>query len=74
MEICIQRHGDKCRGSSQGRGLAVVLVLEQLRSIREVMEQLLDQLLLAIGNRTVAGQHLHALTGSDVLHVPAGFG
>ena len=47
MKVCIQRHGDECGGSSKRWGLAVVLVLEQLRSIGKVMEQLLDQLPLA---------------------------
>ena len=48
MKVCIQRHGDECGGSSKRWGLAVVLVLEQLRSIGKVMEQLLDQLPLAL--------------------------
>ena len=34
---------DECGGGSKRGGLAVVLVLEQLRSIGKVMEQLLNQ-------------------------------
>ena len=73
VEVSIQRHGDEC-GSRTKRGrFAVVLVLEQLRRIRKVMEQFLDELTLTFCDRTVSSQLLHAFTGSDVAHVPAGF-
>ena len=36
------------------------------------MQELLDQLLLALGDGTISGQLLHTLAGGDVLHVPAG--
>ena len=73
VEVSIQRHGDEC-GSRTKRGrFAVVLVLEQLRRIWKVMEQFLDELTLTFCDRTVSSQLLHAFTGSDVAHVPAGF-
>ncbi len=37
------------------------------------MEQFLDELTLTAGDRTVSGQFLHTLTGSNVAHVPTGF-
>lgn len=35
------------------------------------MQELLDQLLLSLGDGTVAGQLLHTFAGGNVLHVPA---
>ena len=55
----------------QRRRLLVVLILEGIPHIREVLEQLCDQLFLLFGRGALAGQNFNALARGDILHVAA---
>ena len=55
----------------QRRRLLVVLILEGIPHIREVLEQLCDQLFLLFGRGALAIQNFNALARGDILHVSA---
>lgn len=72
IRVVFDGSGDELGGVSASGGDEIVLVLEQPAAEREVPEELVNHLLLPLGNRQggLAGvQPVHALTGGDVADV-----
>ena len=66
--------GDKLRSGTEGGRFLIVLVLQQVFGIREILQQLLDEFLLGLGDRSLSQrlvQLLNPLPGGDVFGIAA---
>lgn len=72
IPVGFQRQRDERRGADLGGFCQVVLILIERLAVREVFDQLGDQLLLLSGGRTVIRDKLHPLPRCDVAKVSGG--
>ena len=72
IPVGLENQCDERRGTDLGGLSQVVLVLVERFAVREVLDQLGDELLLLSGGRTVIRDKLHPLPGRDVAKVSGG--
>ena len=72
IPVGLESQRDERRGVDLGGFRQVVLVLVERFAVREVFDQLGDELLLFSGGRTVIRDKLHPLPGRDVAKVSGG--
>ena len=72
IPVGLESQRDERRGVDLGGFRQVVLVLVERLAVREVFDQLGDELLLLSGGRTVIRDELHPLPGRDVAQVSGG--
>ena len=69
MQMRIQRSSNKRRRRTPVGRLQVVAVFEQFLCIREVLQQLCEELHLFFSHRFCALNNLHAVSLGNILHV-----